>query len=148
MNKTGSKFAIVVSRFNATFTAKLLEGARQTLLQKGVALENIRVVEVPGAYEIPLAVKKLAVSLEFCAIIALGCVIRGETVHFDMICRSTLDSLQKISLETGIPVTSGILMAENVEQANARCGGRVGNRGAEAALAVLDMASLIKEIGA
>lgn len=135
-----SKFAIVVSDFNSEITSRLLEGALSVL-------KEAKVVHVPGTYEIPLAVKKLALSKKYDAIIALGCVIRGETIHFEVICRTTADSLQKISLETGVPVTSGIVMAESLSQAQARCGGKVANRGSEAAQAALEMLSTLRELG-
>lgn len=135
-----SKFAIAVSDFNSEITSRLLEGALSVL-------KEAKVVHVPGTYEIPLAVKKLALSKKYDAIIALGCVIRGETIHFEVICRTTADSLQKISLETGVPVTSGIVMAESEEQAKARCGGKVANRGSEAAQAALEMLNTLRELG-
>lgn len=141
------KFGIVVSRFHEPLTANLQEGALQTFLQAGVSKESVAIFHVPGTFEIPLAVQRLAASKKFDAIVALGCVIRGETVHFDLICRTTLESLQKISLETGVPVTSGIVMAEDPRQAHARCGGGVANRGAEAAAAALEMAQLLKKVG-
>lgn len=136
--------AIVVSQFNREITAGLLEGAVSELLKGGVARESIRTLHAPGAYEIPLIAKKLAETKQWDAIVALGCVIRGETVHFDRICETTLDSLQKISLETGVPITSGILMTENWEQARERSAGTEKHRGREAARAALQMAALLK----
>lgn len=138
------KFAIVVSDFNKEITSPLLEGAMATLKGVDGVSENIFVAHVPGTYEIPLVAKKLALTKKYDAIIALGCVIRGETIHFEIICRSTLDALQKISLETGIPITSGIVMAENENQAWERSGGPVANRGSEAARAALQMVEALK----
>lgn len=135
------KFAIVVSDFNPEITSRLLEGAVATLKK-----EEVTVVHVPGAFEIPLAAKRLAVSKKYEAIVALGCVIRGETVHFDILCNTTPASLQNISLETGVPITSGILMVENEKQALERSGGNVANRGSEAAEAALRMVETLKEI--
>jgi len=140
-------FAIVVSDFNQEITSRLLEGAQATLHKAGVARENVTVTHVPGAFEIPFAAKKMALTKKISAIIALGCVIRGETIHFDVICNTTALSLQQISLETGVPITSGILMAENDEQALARSGGDIAgdtvvNRGSEAASAALQMVKI------
>lgn len=131
--------AIVVSDFNREITSRLLEGALTTLKEAGVSRENVLVAHVPGTFEIPLVAKRLALSKKYDAIIALGCVIRGETIHFDVICHSTADSLQKISVETEIPITLGIIMAENGGQALERSGGKVANRGSEAALAAVKM---------
>lgn len=135
-----SKFAIVVSDFNREITSRLLEGAL-------TVLKEATVVHVPGAFEIPLVAKRLALTKKYDAIVALGCVIRGDTIHFDVICHTTADSLQKISLETGVPITSGILMAENEEQAMARSGGDVANRGSEAAEAALQLTETLKKYG-
>lgn len=146
MSNAAFKFGIVVSRFHPDFSANLQEGALQTLLTAGVSKESVEIFHVPGTFEIPLAAQRLAVSKKFDAIVALGCVIRGETVHFDLICRTTVASLQKISLETGVPITSGIVMAEDPRQAHARCGGSVVNRGAEAAAAALEMAQFLKKV--
>ncbi|MBI4124742.1 MAG: 6,7-dimethyl-8-ribityllumazine synthase [Deltaproteobacteria bacterium] len=139
------RIAVVVSDFNAEITSGLLEGAVSTLVKGGVGRESIRTVHVPGAYEIPLAAKKLAEAGRWDAVVALGCVIRGETVHFYRICQATLDSLQKISLETGVPITSGILMCENWEQARVRSSTGNKHRGIEAAQAALQMAALLKD---
>ena len=138
------RIAIVVSDFNSEITSSLLEGAVSTLVQGGVAKESIRTIHVPGAYEIPLIAKKMAETKKWDAIVALGCVIRGETVHFDRICEATLNSLQRISLATGVPITSGILMTENWEQALARADAKRKHRGVEAARAALHMTALLK----
>ena len=132
-------FAIVVSDFNQKITARLLEGAL-------TVLKNADIVHVPGAFEMPLLAKQLAQTKKYDAIVALGCVIRGDTIHFDVICNTTAASLQKISLETEVPITLGLLMVENEEQAMARSGGNVANRGSEAAQAALQMAKLLKDI--
>lgn len=146
MSNAAFKFGMVVSRFHPDLAANLQEGALQTFLKAGISKESVEIFHVPGTFEIPLLVQRLAVSKKFDAIVALGCVIRGETVHFDLICRTTLASLQKISLESGVPVTSGIVMAENPGQAYERCGGKVANRGAEAARAAIEMIQQLKNI--
>ena len=132
--------AIVVSDFNPEITSRLLEGAL------GV-LKETKVVHVPGLYEIPVAAKKLILTKKFDAIVALGCVIRGETIHFDVLCHTIAESLQKIALETGVPITSGIVMAESEKQALARCGGDVANRGSEAAHAAIEIVNTLRGLG-
>lgn len=138
------RIAIVISQFYPEISSALLEGAVATLQEGGVAKESIRTVAVPGTCEIPLVAKKLAESQKWDAIVTLGCVIRGETIHFERICATTLDSLQKISLATGVPITSGILMTENLEQARARSSTKEKHRGIEAAQAALQMAALLQ----
>lgn len=142
----GLKFAIVVSRFNQHITAKLLEGAKQTLLKAQVADEDITVVFAPGAFEIPLVIKKLAETKQFDAMVAIGCVMRGGTPHFDYVCREASSGIQRVSLETGIPIGFGILMADTADQAMERSGGRMGNRGEEATRAAVEMASLLASL--
>ena len=135
---------VVVSRFNLIVTDKLLEGARQTLLENGVAEEDLRVVFVPGAWELPLAARQLCVSrLGTACIVALGCVIRGETAHFDMVSRNAIDGLARVQDEFGIPIGLGVLTPDNMEQAMARAGGSVGHAGVQAAEAALEMANLL-----
>lgn len=141
------RLAIVVSDFNAEITSRLLEGALTVLQERGVRRGEVEVLRVPGTFEIPLAAKKLAQTKKWDAIVALGCVIRGETVHFDVICNTTASSLQSLSLETGVPILCGIVMAEDWEQALERSGGRVANRGKEAALAALQMTEVLKTWG-
>lgn len=143
-NVDGLRFALVVSQFNAEVTSGLLEGALITLKKAGVPDDRVTVAKVPGTYEIPLAVQQLARTKSFNAIVALGCVIRGDTIHFEMICETVSRSLQEIALATGVAVTSGIVMAEDLEQARARSGGEVANRGEEAAVAALQMANLLR----
>ena len=140
------KFAIVISKFNSFITEKLLDGCLQTLITNGADEKNIDVVKVPGAFEIPTAAKNLIDLKKYNAIICLGCVIRGETPHFDYICSSVSAEIACLGATTGIPVIFGIISAENIDQALERAGGKVGNRGAEAALAAMEMASLVKEI--
>lgn len=144
LDATGLRFGIVVSRFNQHITSPLLEGALQTLLKAGAEQQNITVAHVPGAFEIPLACKKLALAQKVDAILTLGCVLRGETRHYEEVCRSAADGIQRVALETGIPVTFGILMADSAALALARAGGKVGNRGDEVARAAIEMAHLLK----
>lgn len=143
----GLTFGIVVSRFNETITSALLEGAVSVLREGGTEDNAVTVLYVPGAYEIPLAAEKMASSGKYSAVIALGCVIRGETVHFDVICESVGKALLDVSLKHGIPVTSGIVMAENENQAMERAGGAKADRGSEAAQAALETALLFQSYG-
>ncbi len=140
----GLRIGIVVSRFNSDITKKLLIEAEKTLLKKGVERRNIRIVWVPGSFEIPLALQKLVRIRRFDGLIALGAVIRGETPHFDYVAKETARGVMKISLEEGIPVAFGVLTTNNVKQAIDRAGGRHGNKGEEAALTVIEMARLTK----
>jgi 6,7-dimethyl-8-ribityllumazine synthase len=125
-------------------TDKLLEGARQTLLESGVSEENLDVVSVPGAWELPLAAHQMiARDPNYDAIVALGCVIRGETAHFDMVSRNAIDGLARVQVESGVPIGLGVLTPENLMQAIARAGGSVGHAGVQAAEAALEMANLL-----
>ena len=139
------KLAIVVANFYPAIAEALLDGALGLLEKEGIPKKSVLVFNVPGTYEIPLAVKKLADGKKYDGVIALGCLIRGATLHFDVIAHATLTHLQQISLQTGIPVTAGILMLENEAQALERLGGKKGHRGAEAARAALEMVRALKE---
>lgn len=132
----GLKVAIVVARYNDAITRKLLEGALQAL--EDTAAESVDVFDVPGAYELPLAAKKL--TERFQAIVALGCVIRGDTPHFDYVAGECARGLQQVMLETGVPVAFGVLTTENLEQAQIRAGGAMGNKGYDAAMTAIEMA--------
>ena len=136
--------AIAVSRFNATITEPLLTGARQALADHGV--KHVDIAWCPGAFELPLLTSKLAQSGRYAAIIALGAVIRGETYHFEVISRSAVEGLQHVALSTGIPVALGVLTADTIEQAIERSALGDANKGAEAALAALEMVNLLEEI--
>jgi 6,7-dimethyl-8-ribityllumazine synthase len=133
---------IVVSRFNGEITNLLLEGAMTVLDDAGVDRERIEVLPVPGAFELPLGAMALAKTRRFACVVALGCVIRGETPHFDFICSETASGLQLAGLETGVPVAFGVLTCESREQAEARAGGERGNKGADAARSALEMADV------
>lgn len=134
--------AVVGSRFNETISRRLVEGAVDCLRRHGVPEDGITVVWVPGAFELPVAARRLASSGQFHAIIACGVVIRGETAHFEHVAGHASSGIGRVSLETGVPVTNAILATETEEQAAARAGGKAGNKGFEAALAAIEMANL------
>jgi len=138
------KIAVVVSRFNDFITKRLLEGAENTLKRHGVEEEAIDVAWVPGAFEIPLAAKKLAASGQYDAVITLGAVIRGATTHYDYVCSAVTSGVSSAALETGVPVIFGVLTTESIEQAVERAGTKAGNKGSEAAAAAIEMANLLK----
>lgn len=144
----GLKFALVVSRFNSFITERLLEGALDCLRRKGVAEENLTVVRVPGAWEIPLVTKRLALSKAYDAVICLGAVIRGATPHFDYVAAEVSKGIAQVNLETGVPVLFGILTTDSLEQAIERAGSKAGNKGFAAAEAAIEMVSLLRELGA
>ena len=142
----GKKMGIVVSRFNDFITSRLLEGALDALARTGVADEDISVVRVPGAFEIPLAAKWLSASGKFNAVICLGAVIRGETPHFDYVAGEAAKGISHLSIEFSMPVVFGLLTTNTIEQAIERAGGKSGNKGFEAAMAAVEMASLNDEL--
>ena len=136
------KFAIIVSRFNDFISSKLVEGALDALKRHGVNDDNITLVKVPGAFEIPIAAKRLAAKGEFDAIMCLGAVIRGSTPHFDYVASEVAKGIAVVSLESNIPITFGVLTTDNLEQAIERAGSKAGNKGWDAAMAAMEMASL------
>lgn len=140
------RFGIVVSRFNEFVTSKLLEGCLSTLTNNGVDEKNIDVIKVPGAFEIPTAARNLLDLNKYCAIICIGAVIRGETPHFDYICNSVSHEIARLGGITGVPVIFGVITTNDIDQALDRAGGKVGNKGSEAALAALEMADAIKKL--
>ena len=142
-SNTNDKFAIVVSRFNEFITEKLLDGCIQTLIKNGASEKNIDVVKVPGAFEIPTAAKNLIDLKKYDAIICLGCVIRGETSHYEHICTAVSNEIAYLGVLTGMPVIFGVLTCENIDQALDRAGGKKGNKGSEAALAAIEMVNLL-----
>ncbi|CCQ09353.1 6,7-dimethyl-8-ribityllumazine synthase [Pseudoalteromonas luteoviolacea B = ATCC 29581] len=143
----GKKFAIVISRFNDFIGKSLLDGAVDELKRVGgVKDEDITVVYVPGAVELPLAAKRIAMKKEFDAIIALGCIIRGGTPHFDLVANESNKGLASVSLEYDVPVAFGVLTTENIEQAIERAGTKMGNKGGEAALGALEMVNVLDQI--
>ena len=145
LNGVGLKIGIVFSRFNSSITSDLLQGAKTTLLASGVQGSDIEIIDVPGALEIPYAAQLLAKSDNFDALIAIGCVVRGETSHYDIVSTQAAEGINQVSLNHGIPITFGVLTTENFDQAKSRSGGDKGNLGSEAARAAIDIASLTKK---
>ena len=141
-----ARFAIVAARFNREITDALLEGALDTFSRHGVASERVSVVRVPGAFELPLAAKRLLQRERYAAIVVLGAVIRGETPHFDYVAGECARGISRVSLDSGVPVIFGVLTTEDYEQAAARAGGTAGNKGSEAAMAALEMATLLRAL--
>jgi 6,7-dimethyl-8-ribityllumazine synthase len=139
---------VVVSRFNGDITTRLLEGALQTLTEAGVLRERIDVMPVPGAFELPLGAMALAKTRRYACIVALGCVIRGDTPHFEYVAGEAASGLQLAGLETGVPVAFGLLTCDSRRQAEERAGGEKGNKGAEAARTALEMADALSRLRA
>ena len=146
LNAKGLKFGIVISRFNDLFTGQLLKGALDCLARHGADEKNVEIVWVPGAYEQPIALQKLAQAKKHHALIALGTVIQGATSHAGLINAQVARALTQISLDSGIPVIDGIVAAENLDQAIERCGSKSGNRGWSAAQTAIEMASLFQQL--
>jgi 6,7-dimethyl-8-ribityllumazine synthase len=142
LSASGKRFAIVVSRFNAFITERLLLSALDGLVRSGAKKKDLDLVRVPGAFEIPLAARKLAVTGKYDAIICLGCLLRGDTAHYDVIVNEVTRGIGQSAQETGVPHAFGVLTCENLEQAIDRAGLKMGNKGFEAALAAVEMASL------
>ncbi len=142
-----SKFAIVVSRFNSLITGKLLEGALDCLKRHGCSEENIEIAWVPGAFELPLVAQKMAAADRADVVICLGAIIRSNTPHFDFVANETARGISRVGLDSGVPVTFGVITTDDVEQAVERAGTRAGNRGWDAALNAIEMASLCAQLG-
>jgi 6,7-dimethyl-8-ribityllumazine synthase len=145
-NARGLRFGIVASRFNDFIVDRLLDAAVGTLLKHGVAASDIEVVRVPGAFETPLAIKKMATSRRYQALIALGCVIRGATPHFDYVAGEVSRGISNIGLNEEIPIGFGVLTVDTIEQAIERAGTKAGNKGADAALAAIQMATVLRQL--
>ena len=143
---TNEHFAIVVSRFNELITSRLVDGAVQTIIRHGGDAKHVDVVHVPGSFEIPLAAQKLAESGKYAAVICVGAVIQGSTTHHEYINSQVAAGIMTITRTTGVPVTFGVITCESMEQALDRAGGKVGNKGTEAALAAIEMINLLKQI--
>ncbi|MBR6099324.1 6,7-dimethyl-8-ribityllumazine synthase [bacterium] len=139
------KFCIIVSRFNDFIGSKLLSGAVDELKRHGVDADNIDVVRVPGAFEIPLAALKCAKTKKYNAIITLGAIIKGATAHFDYVSAELSKGIASVSLQTEVPVIFGVLTTDNIEQAIERAGTKAGNKGADAAKSAIEMANLLKQ---
>ena len=146
LSASGKRFAVVVSRFNAFITERLLLSAVDGLVRSGAARKDIDLVRVPGAFEIPLAARKLAETGKYDAILCLGCLLRGDTAHYDVIVNEVTRGIGQSAQETGVPHAFGVLTCENLEQAIDRAGLKMGNKGFEAALAAVEMASLKQAI--
>ncbi len=142
----GLRIGIVVGRFNDFISERLLTGALDCLLRHGVAESDVTVVRVPGAFEIPVTARRLALSKRVEAVVCLGCVIRGETSHYEQICGEVARGVATAALEAGKPVTFGVLMTENLHQAIERAGAKEGNKGWDAALAAIEMVTLFKSL--
>ncbi len=140
------RFAIVVARFNGFIVESLVAGAMDTLLRHGVAASDITVVRVPGAFELPVTVQKLAQTDDYNAIIALGAVIRGATPHFDIVANESAKGLSAIALDHGMPIINGILTTDSIEQTIERAGTKAGNKGAEAAAAAIEMVNVFNQL--
>ncbi len=146
---TGYRFAIVVSRFNEFITSKLLGGALDTLARHGVDTErDVEVAWVPGSWEIPLVAARFARSGQYDAVICLGCVIRGDTPHFEYIAAEAAKGIAQSMLESGVPITFGVLTTDNIEQAIERAGTKAGNKGGDAAMSAIEMVSLLRQLPA
>ena len=145
---TGCRFAVVVSRFNSEITDGLLAGARKALAEAGVVSEDVTVVHVPGAFEIPLTAMRLAETGRFDAVICIGCLIKGDTMHFEYIASATSHGIMEAAAATGVPVAFGVLTTLTDEQAQARAADGPDNKGREAALAAIEMATLLRELDA
>jgi len=147
LNASGLRFGVVVSRFNHPISAMLLDGCVSALADHGADSAEIDISWVPGAFEIPQAARVMASSGRYAAIVTLGSVIRGGTPHFDYVCLGVTDGVRDVMRETGVPVAFGVLTTDDVEQALARCGGEMGNKGSEVAVAAIEMARLIAAVG-
>ncbi|VAX30229.1 6,7-dimethyl-8-ribityllumazine synthase [hydrothermal vent metagenome] len=142
----GLKFCIITSRFNDFITGKLTEGAIDALKRHGTSEKDIDLVRVPGAFELPIIVKKLAQKGTYNAIIALGAIIRGSTPHFDYVAAEASKGIAVAGMETGVPVSFGVITSDTIEQAIERAGSKAGNKGWDAAMTALEMADLMKKI--
>lgn len=146
LNARGMRFALVLGRFNDYMGERLLAGAVDTLVRHGADPGGITVVRVPGAYEIPLALKALAEAKQFDALIALGVVIRGETPHFEYVAGGCVNGMGRVMMDYGLPVAFGVLTVEDMDQAIARAGSKGGNKGVDAALSAIEMVDLLKQL--
>lgn len=146
LSAEGFRFAVIVSRFNDFISARLVDGAMDAFMRHGASEEQISLVKVPGAFEIPVLAKKLAQSKKYDAVVCLGAVIRGATPHFDYVAAEVSKGIANVALDTGIPVTFGVLTTDNLEQAIERAGSKSGNKGWEAAMAAIEMVNLYRAL--
>jgi 6,7-dimethyl-8-ribityllumazine synthase len=142
------RFAFIAARFNDFIVEPLIRGAMDALKRHGASEKQVEIVRVPGAFDIPIVARKLALSRRYDALIALGAVVRGETPHFDYVAGECAAGLARIALESGVPVAFGVLTTETMQQAVDRAGGKAGNKGADAALAAVEMANLLRRLDA
>jgi len=142
----GRRFAMVASRFHDLVTRRLVDACADTLRRHGVAEDDLVLAWVPGCFEVPLAARRLASTGRYSAVICMGAVLRGETSHYDLVCREAASGVSAVSRDTGVPCLFGIVTADTLEQALARAGGKAGNKGADAALAALEMADLLPRL--
>jgi 6,7-dimethyl-8-ribityllumazine synthase len=145
-NATGFRFAIVVSRYNSFITDRLLQGALTALQEHGAEMNDVLIVRVSGSFEIPQAARKIAETVEYDAIICLGALLRGETLHFELISNECARGIQDVAAEFGLPVTFGVITADTTEQALERAGERSQNKGWEAAIAAIEMTNLFRKL--
>ena len=145
LSAKGLRLGIVVSRFNSFITERLLAGALDALSRAGADEKRIEIVRVPGSFEIPVAAKRLAQTGRYDALLCLGCIIRGETQHFDYLSAEVTRGIQLAAIETGVPLAFGVLTTDTLEQAIERAGAKSGNKGAEVALSAVEMANLLKQ---
>lgn len=146
LDAKGLKIALVVSRFNSFICDRLVEGAKDALVRHGAAAADVVEVKVPGAFEIPLAAKKVAAAGKVDAIVCIGAVIRGSTPHFEYVSAEVSKGIATVSLDSGLPVTFGVLTTDTLEQAIERAGSKAGNKGAEAAVCAIEMANLLRQL--
>lgn len=146
LNASDFRFAVIVSRFNSLVTERLLEGALDGLRRHGAPEESITLVRVPGSWEMPVTARQLAQTAAFDAIICLGAIVRGDTSHFDHVANNASSGLARVALDSGIPVVFGVLTTDTIEQALDRAGGKSGNKGYDAAITAIEMASLAHKL--
>jgi 6,7-dimethyl-8-ribityllumazine synthase len=146
LHGAGLRVAVVVARFNEVITTRLLDGARTALERHGVAVDDVDVAWVPGAFELPVVAKHLAESRRYDAVVCLGAVIRGETAHFDFVAGEAARGVTNVALATGVPVMFGVVTPDTLEQAMERSGGKIGNRGYDAAVGAIEMANLFRQL--
>jgi 6,7-dimethyl-8-ribityllumazine synthase len=148
LSAAGLRFGVIVSRFNNFITDRLLQGTMDVLTRSGASSKDIDVVHVPGSFELPLAAKQLAQTSRYDALVAIGCVLRGETAHYDYVCSETARGLQLAQMDTGVPIMFCVLTCDTLEQAIDRAGLKGGNKGSEAALGAIEMAHLSRKLRA
>ena len=141
-----ARYAVIASRWNPRITDTLVDGARRAFLANGVPAENVDVIRVPGAWELPVAAANAIDRIGYAGVVALGCVVRGDTRHFEQVADECARGLMRVALDTGVPVANGVLAVDDYAHAEARAGGNHGNKGEEAALVIIEMANLIGKL--